>query len=104
MGGGPVTGRLAFDRGTGHLQFQLAEPEVSLIRDSSGQLQAFAGDRWRGAGAVERELFELVEAAVGYRPDGQQPPVPWRDGYAITLGERLLRIRLIPEPDPHQVR
>ncbi len=104
ISGGVRRGRLAFARATGHLQFQLQDTDVSLIRDPSGQLQAFAGDQWRGAGEGERELFELVEAAVGYRPDGGQPPVPWRDGYAIPVGGRLLQIRLNAEPDPHQIR
>ena len=47
MGGGTITGRLAFDRQTDNLQFTLQEPEfVSLFRDGSGEVKAFSGGEW----------------------------------------------------------
>ena len=105
MGAGTITGRLAFDRETGNLQFTLQEPEfASLFRDGSGEVKAFTGELWRTASEAEVGVFELVEAAVTHRPKEGEAPFPSRDGYTITFLGRELGIRLIEETDPHVMR
>lgn len=105
MGGGTITGRLTFDRASGNLQFQLREPEVvSLVRDSSGELRVFAGERWRAMSDAETAILELLDAAVRYRPEDHEAPVVWEDGYRIALADLQLGIRVLDEPDSHVVR
>ena len=109
IGGATITGRLAFDRQAGNLQFSLQEPEfVSLFREESGEVKAFTGGLWRTAREAEVGAFELVEAAVRHRPVEAEAPVPSGDGYTIILdgtgAGRELFIRLIEETDPHVMR
>ena len=102
---GSITGVLTFHRASGNLQFQMREPEVvSLVRHSSGELRAFAGERWRVANEAETAVFELIEAAVRYRPEDGEAPMSWAGGYKITLADRQLGIRVLDESDSHRVR
>ena len=105
IGGGTITGRLTFDRASGNLQFQLREPEVvSLVKNPSGELRAFAGERWRAMSDAEIAMLELIEAAVRYRPEDHQAPMLWEDGYKIVWADRQLAIRVLDGPDLHDVR
>ncbi len=103
--GGSFTGHLAFERQSGNLQFQLRDPQgASLTRDGNGELKAYASGVWRPATEQESAMFELVVAAVEYRVDDGETPVPWEGGYTLDLQGRQLRVRMIPVSDPHQMR
>ena len=49
-------------------------------------------------------MLELVVAAVEYRVDDAQTPVPWELGYTLDLQGCQLGVRMIPELGPHTMR
>ena len=103
--GGSFTGHLSFDRQIGNLQFQLRDPPgAALTRDGDGELKAYASGVWRPATEQESAMSELVVAAVEYRVDDGETPVPWAGGYTLDLQGRELHVRVMPVSDPHQMR